>query len=120
MIAPSDKVDLRPADVDVVGGVERLLGNGPGLIAWGIGALLIVFNLAPSVFGFGFRPFTWMQPERQDAYLKSALNSRWYERRMTTRSLIILIQTAFYGDQRVSAAVRGDPPPHPGEGRAAT
>ncbi len=108
VIAPSERVELRPSDVDVVGGVVKLLDSGPGLVAWGIGALLLVFNFAPPAFGFGVQPFTRMKPSRQDAYLQSALSSRWYERRMSTRSLIILIQTAFYGDPRVSCAVRGE------------
>lgn len=114
VIGPGERVQLRPADVDVVGGVERMLGNGPALVHWGIGLLLIAFNLAPPLFGFGVRPFTSMSGGNQDAYLASALGSRWYERRMSTRSLIILIQTAFYGDARVSAAIRGDGPADPG------
>jgi hypothetical protein len=111
VIAPSGRVGLRPADVGVVAGVERLLAKGPGIFRWGIGVLLIAFNYSPLFFGFGLSRFVRLPPERQDAYLDAALSSRWYERRMATRSLVILIQLAFYGDPRVAAAVKGDPAP---------
>ena len=104
-IAPSQRVGLRPADVDVVTSVERQIAGAPPFIRWGLGALLIAFDLLPPLHGYGLRRFSTLRPEDQDAYIGAALNSGLYERRLAVRALVILVHSAFYGDVRVSQAL---------------
>lgn len=61
--------------------------------------LLLVFEYAVSLFGFGFKRFTQMNPDEQDQYLAGWERSRLSFKRTGFQALKRLTLAAFYGSE---------------------
>ena len=102
VVAPGARLTVRPADVGLVDAVDGYLAEGPGLVQWGVRALLRLFDLLAVVSVWGFHRFTALPPDRQDRYMETWVSSRLYGKRAAFRMLLVLLYVQFYNDPRVA------------------
>lgn len=101
IIPPGGGISLNIEDSGSIPVLDRYLKDLPAGGAFGIRALLIIFDLCPLIFTFKPRRFVNLSIEDQDLYILDWMESRIYWRRMVVVLLKTLFGIGYYHDPDV-------------------